>query len=552
MCLHPQDAMPIPENTIEVAQAAFPKGNPYMLVRDELGAIYTDEQFYKLYAVRGQPGLSPWRLAWVTVMQYAENLTDRQAADAVRARIDWKYVLGLDLKDAGFHYSVLSEFRQRLLTDEAVHQLFETMLLRLKESGMLKKHQRQRTDATHVLACVRRLNRLEIVGETLHAALNALAVAVPDWLKQQVPVEWFEIYGKHFEEYRLPHDKKDRETVAEVIGTDGMYLLHCTYDESSPSWLRDIPAVEILRQIWVQQFYQDEADNVKWRKNGQSAPSSIMIASPYDTDTRYSTKRGETWVGYKVHVTETCADDEAHFITDIQTTISTDQDVDVMRDIHSGLRRLDLVPNEHLVDTAYVAADVATESFNEYRIELLGPSRVDTSWQSLDPDAFALKDFVIDWEKQEITCPMGKVSKHWKPSTITRSKRQRKTIQVQFTRKTCADCSCREKCTRSKLTGRGITLHPTQQEHEMLQQAREYQQTDEFRERYKKRAGVEGTISLAAYTFKLRRTRYRGLDKTHLHHVCTATAINLKRAAQWMVHPVHAQTRISHFAALAA
>lgn len=150
MCLHPQDPTMIPENTIEVAHAAFPKGNPYMLIRDELGTIYRDEQFYELYAVRGQPGLSPWRLAWVIVMQYAENLTDRQAADAIRARIDWKYVPGLELKDAGFHYSVLSEFRQRLLTDEAVHPLFETLLTRLKETGMLKKHQRQRTDATHV------------------------------------------------------------------------------------------------------------------------------------------------------------------------------------------------------------------------------------------------------------------------------------------------------------------------------------------------------------------------------------------------------------------
>src|SRR5690606_2808291 len=120
----------------------------------------------------------------------------------------------------------------------------------------------------------------------------------------------------------------------------------------SPGWLRDIPAVEILRQIWVQQFYQDEDDQVKWRTNGQSAPSSLMIASPYDTDTRYSTKRGQTWVGYKVHFTETCADDEAHFITDVQTTLATGQDVDVVRDIHSGLKRLAVLPHEHLVDAA--------------------------------------------------------------------------------------------------------------------------------------------------------------------------------------------------------
>ena len=100
-------------------------------------------------------------------MQFAENLTDRQAADAVRSRIDWKYALGLTLTDPGFDYSILSEFRQRLLTGGVEHQVFEAMLTRFKEKGLLKGRGKQRTDSTHILAAVRSLNRLELVGRTL-------------------------------------------------------------------------------------------------------------------------------------------------------------------------------------------------------------------------------------------------------------------------------------------------------------------------------------------------------------------------------------------------
>ena len=150
----------IPVETVRVVKAVFPKGNEYTILRDELGSIFTDEHFAELYPSRGQPGLAPWRLALVTIMQFMENLSDRQAADAVRARIDWKYLLGLELTDKGFHYSVLSEFRDRLLDGEAEQKLLEDLLHQLREKGLLKTS-RQRTDSTHVLAAVRNLNRLE-------------------------------------------------------------------------------------------------------------------------------------------------------------------------------------------------------------------------------------------------------------------------------------------------------------------------------------------------------------------------------------------------------
>lgn len=138
MSLDPQTSYPIPEDTQRIARAAFPKGNLYTRMRDELGEIYQDARFAELFPGRGQKAESPGRLAWITVMQYSEGLSDRQAAEAVRARIDWKYVLGLELDDPGFDYSVLSEFRERLVTGQKEQMLLDELLSRLKELKLLK------------------------------------------------------------------------------------------------------------------------------------------------------------------------------------------------------------------------------------------------------------------------------------------------------------------------------------------------------------------------------------------------------------------------------
>ena len=179
MSLRPAEIAPVPAATAQVAAAAFPKGCPAMRMRDALGAIYDDRMFASPYPARGQPAHSPWRLALVTVLQFAEGLSDRQAADAVRGRIDWKYALGLELTDPGFDFSVLCEFRARLIVGRVEQALLDAMLAQLRERGLLKARGRQRTDSTHVLAAVRAVNRLESVGET--GTVARLGV-MPRWL----------------------------------------------------------------------------------------------------------------------------------------------------------------------------------------------------------------------------------------------------------------------------------------------------------------------------------------------------------------------------------
>ncbi len=218
MSLHPQDPAAVPDETRRVTRAVFPKGTICLRIADAFGPVYQDRQLAALFPRRGQPAAASGRLALAVVLQFMENLPDRDIADAKRGRIDWKYALGLALTDPGFDHTMLSEFRTRLVFGSAELLLLDTLLQRLHEQGLVKARGRQRTDSTHVLAAVRTLNRLERIGETLRAALNKLAAVAPEWLQAIAPAAWYERYGRLVENYRLPKTGAARQDLAATIG----------------------------------------------------------------------------------------------------------------------------------------------------------------------------------------------------------------------------------------------------------------------------------------------------------------------------------------------
>lgn len=547
MSLRLQDFSVVPEETARVARAAFPKGNPYLTLRDKLGVIYRDTAFAPLFASsRGRPAQSPGCLALVTALQFAENLSDRQGAEAVRGRIDWKYLLGLELTDPGFHYSVLCDFRNRVLEGKAERQLLDELLQLLKSHQLIKERGRQRTDSPPVLAAIRDLNRLECVGETLRYALNSLAVVVPDWLREQIPSEWFDRYGTRFEQQRLPKSKEEQEELAETIGRDGDHLWRLIWGATAPTWLRDVPAMDILRRVWLQQYYV-EAGRVRWRRAEDLPPAKLTIVSPYDSEARHSVKRSTAWCGYKAHLTETCEQDQPLLITNVETTPSTTPDVSVTETIHQHLQEKDLLPGEHLLDAGYVDARGLAESESEYGVNMVGPTPPDTSWQARAGQGFDLSCFAIDWERLQVACPQGQVSSDWHQN---RDRCGEPAIHVRFARQDCLNCSKRTQCPRSQIGPRTLTFRP-QEQHLALQRARQREKTPEFKEKYRWRAGVEGTLSQGVRRCGLRRSRYVGLAKTHLQHVFTAIATNLIRLADWFMKTPRALMRCSRFAALA-
>jgi len=538
----------IPEMTVEVAKAVFPKGNAVMKIRDELGPLFADDEFSELYPTIGQPAVSPARLALVTILQFMENLTDREAADAVRSRIDWKYLLALELTDAGFHYSVLSEFRQRLLEHDEESILLNRLLERCVSAGLLKGQSKQRTDSTRVVAKIRSLNRVELAGETMRRVLDDIAQIAPIWLKDLMKEDWGKRYGNPIDTHAIRKSKAKLEKLAQTIGRDGHFLLAAVYQEDTPTKIRSLFTVEVLRQVWVQQYYLEEGQSYWRKKDDQGFPTSgTMIASPDDLDARYSSKYGAGWIGYKLHITETCDPEEPRLITQVTTTEATVPDSNKTDAIQADLITRDLSPETHWVDAGYVNTDNLLSS-QEKGIDLLGPARGDSSWQARTEGGYDQTQFTIDWENMVATCPEGHQSMFWKDG---KSSWGRPNIHFLFSRPLCFQCSAREKCSRGKKNGRHLTVSP-RPAFEMLKQAREREQTDGFKEEYRRRAGVEGTIAQAVNAMGARHNRYRGLARTRLQHVATASAINLRRIAAWLMGDRPGCTRVSPFAALAA
>jgi len=534
----------VPEETARIARRAFRKASLYMRMRDALGQLYADDDFADLFPTRGQPAESPWRLALVSVMQFSENLSDRQAAEAVRARIDWKYALCLELDDAGFDYSVLSEFRSRLVHEGAERLLFERMLSHFQAAGLVKAGGRQRTDATHVLAAIHPLNRIELVGRTLQAVLEEVAREAPSWLKAQVTPDWFERYSRQIEASRLPKAKAEQRALAEQIGRDGAHLLARLEAEARLATVAQAAIVATLRQVW-QQEYELTTDGLRWREQADLSSSSERIVSPFETEARCGVKRETVWLGYKVHLTESCDEALPHLITQVETTVATTSDYEALTPIQADLAQRRLLPSEQLVDKGYASAEALAHSQREHGINLLCPVQTDPQWQARSADGLSLSDFRIDWEQQQVRCPQGHVSRHW---TLT-DQAHKPLIRVQFRRQDCQPCPVRDHCTHGDFRQLGFAPQPL---FFVLQQARQRQQTPEFWQRYAIRAGIEGTISQAVNSFGARRSRYLGQAKTHLHNLLTATALNLQRVLAWLDGASRARTRSSHFAALAS
>jgi transposase len=538
-------------------------------VRDRLGEWLSDEGFASAFGARGRPGWSPSRLALVTVLQRAENLTDRMAAEAVRARLDWKYLLGLSLDDPGFDHSVLPEFRAKVAGAGLERAALDALLERLASDGLVKAGGKQRTDSTHVIAAVAALNRLELAGESVRAALEAMAAAHPGWTAQVLHAgEWNRRYGTPVTSWRPPISETKRNELAVTYARDGFALLEAVGHPASPAWLRELPAVETLRLVLLQNYtrtvHSGGREVIKRREKAPEGdglpPGHRRIASPYDTDARWGVKREEFWLGYKLHVTETCDDRPPcgcdgcrkgcaaaafpNLITAVATTDATVTDNAMTGAIDDDLAARGLAPGRHYLDSGYLSAAVVVEEARRRGIALIGPLLADTSAQSRAGAGYARADFAPDYDAKTVTCPRGKTSVSWSPCT----QRGKDMIVATFSPGDCGPCPARGLCTTSSSKRRQLTIMP--RDLAAAQAAgREQGKSIPFRADYARRAGIEGTMAQAA-SHGARRARYRGLSKTSLDHAFMAVALNLIRLhAYWCGRPLDRQ-RTSHLARL--
>src|SRR5215468_11321777 len=267
----------------------------------------------------------------------------------------------IELSDPGFNFTLLHDVRERLVRHEGAQQLLDRLLETCKARGWIKTRGKQRTDSTHGLAAIRTLNRLELVLETLRAALNQLSEADATWVRGWVPLEWYESYGPRAESFRLPKDKSQRDALAVQIGVAGYTLMDAIYSRDDAQHLRGLPALEVLRCIWMQQYSrctEPGMEEGRWRQNNEEPLSALRIQSPYDLDVRYCTKRDTEWVGYKTHLSETGDEGYPDLITQVLTTLSTTPDYVMGPPIQQELAQRDLLPGQQLFDAGYVDAEL--------------------------------------------------------------------------------------------------------------------------------------------------------------------------------------------------
>jgi transposase len=497
-----------------------------MWVKDRLNGLWGDEDFLDWYPRDGRPGLSPAQLATVCVLQFLLDLSDRQAAEAVRCRIDFKYALAMELDDPGFHHSVLTDFRDRLAQGDRADRLLDLALARLKETGLVRERGTQRTDSTHVLAAVRDLTRLELITEAVRAALEEIAGAAPQLLVGLVDEQWGRRYGRPVRLGKNPTRPKTRINTA---GDNALRLLEHlrAHGRGHAFGAR----VQTLRQIVVQNYYRDAAGRLCWRTEDEGGlpPSSRAIVSPYDPTARYA-RRGQTtrWTGFLAHLTETCSSEGANVITDVATTAATTSDARALPGIHTRLKHRGLLPAEHLVDGGYTSLVHLEQAAREHQVTVTGPLPGNPTRQHRRNEGFDRDDFHIDFDRQQVTCPQGQVSKGWHGPYPTSSPTAAPLIVARFTKSQCQPCPVRDQCTTSRDGARNVGF-PPRELRDLQVRVRAEQQSPDWHTRYAVRSGVESTINEFAHGHGMRRCRYRGQPKAHLQHVFTAIAVNIER-----------------------
>ena len=507
----------IPEEIRDWGESHLEPDNPYHIIGNQLFSFISWDELASMYSNIGRPSINPVILSLVTIFQFLENIPDRIAAQWVEVRLDWKYALHLSIDDHGFHYSDLCNFRKRLLHHGKESLIFEQLLKEIKSLGFLRKHSNQRTDSTHVLAVVRHLSRLENLSEGLRVSLKAIEKADVTFYAAKIPAVYREHWSKPLNDYTMTDD--ERKEALERVGQDIHWLLDFL-KTNKESFLR-LPELEVLQTLFSQQF-TIEFQRIQPRK--ETTDGKEKIQTPHDPEARYSTKRGKSWTGYKEHVTETANEKgEVNFVTDITTTNACEQDSETLPQIQQNLEERDLKPEQQFVDKGYTTGDNLADS-QENGIELTGEVN-----ELNNKGLYTADEFTIDYESKTATCPAGCTSCLWRE---LESGKHQGEVQISFGQQ-CQDCLQRDKCTRNK-AGRKLRLH---RHYQLLKARREESKTASFKEAMKRRPPVEGTLSEMVRAHGLRRSRYRGLLKTHLQNLMIGTAVNLKRLVKCLSLP---------------
>jgi transposase len=506
----------------------LPADDPMMVFSEEIYPAFKDEDFQQYYSTVGRNAISPAFFARVTVLQFRENMSDPQAAEACMRSIDWKIALHLPLeKNTSFHPSSLCRFRTRLLENQALSLIFDKTVQLAQEKGFIKKRTKQRVDATHIISHLNRISTTDLLFRAVKCLVEEIEQKHQQYYEDEIPEYIKERYSHQFSSFGMGKEKQG-EKLSEIV-EDGL-LLKALVEKLPADRLGDLEQLGIMETIFrenvivkkkeIQKKIFIEAEEIQCPKQ--------TIFDPRDPSIKLGIKRSTKWVGSKCHVVETAEKGKINFITNMIYQRAQEHDCKIHEKIREGNERRGLKPEKMYADTGYISG-AAIREYRKNKQELMGYMQADSSNK---PDAFKSKRFDFDTDRLKAICPAGRESLQGKLG-------KEGEIRIAFQKSTCKGCVFFQDCVgKSKRESRGLTLRPG---FEFTRERREIQKTETFRDEMRVRAQVEGTISEGTRFLGLRHARYKGEDGHKIQFYMTGAALNVKRLIKAITQGIEIQ-----------
>lgn len=484
------------------------KSSFYAKMYDLADKIITDDEFADIYCLNnGRPSVPPARLTKVLILETYENLSDREALEMVRFNIKWKYALGVPIDYEGFDRSLLVYFRARLLANNKERIVFKKTLELARKAGLLKEEIDQVIDSTPMLGAGAVKDTYELLRDGIRKILSHMDKRAKSKINLSLKA-----YGKNNLKPKIDWDnKKEREELLSILVSDTREVLsHIDVNkEDMNAELKD--SANLLAKIVSQDIEKDEENKPRIKKG----VSKDRVISTTDPEMRHGRKSSSgKFNGYKTHLTKDASSD---IITNIDVSSGNFPDQGMTEPLIDEQEKEDKIKTKSLTGDGAYGSGKMRKRMEEREIELISkvPGTKDT-------DKISKEEFEVDLEKERALCPQGKVA-----SKCYKSKNpEGETTKIFiFPKEVCQLCSAKNQCTSAKNTGRTITVGPNE---EYLQEARQRQKTEEFKEIYNtRRPPVERKIAELIY-HGLRKTRYIGKRKSRLQALFTAAVVNFK------------------------
>ena len=498
-------------------QDFLPEDDPMMVFEKTIYPAYKDEDFAECYSTKGRNAISPAFLACVTLLQFRENLSDTETAEACVRRLDWKIALHLPIaQNVSFDSSTLCYFRKRLKENDKISLIFDKVVKLAQEKGFIKKRTKQRIDATHIISHVNRISTTDLLFRTVKCVVEEIEKKDERYYEKQLPEHIRERYSERFSSFGLSKEKRG-EKQAEIV-EDGLYIKSLLEDVPSEK-LGELKQLEIMETIFEENVIisTKEINTRVFIEVEEIQRPKQTIFDPRDTSIKLGIKGKKSWVGSKCHVVETAEKGKINFITNMIYQRANEGDISIHDKVKEGNKRARLHPEKLFADTNYIKGSEIREYLHNDQT-LMGYLQGAVSKK---PPQFQLSQFSVDMKTYQAICPAGHVSEKY---TIEKDGG----IRIYFSREVCGKCIHFNECvgTKTKHTKRNICVGP---DYEYIRQRRNEQKTQQFKDEMRVRAQVEGTISEAIRFLGFRYAKYKGEAGHKFQFYLTGAALNVKR-----------------------